>query len=94
MFVTEKIDKLDAQTITHVACGSHHTLALNKWGEVFAWGSNSNGQLGLNIADPVNLAPKMIKFLATKQVVQIACGRSHSLALTNGNMSFVSLELS
>jgi hypothetical protein len=27
----------------------------------------------------------MVKSLATKQVVQIACGRSHSMALTNGN---------
>lgn len=55
-----------------------------KWGQVFAWGSNSHGQLGLNIPDQISHSPKMIKSLATKQVIQIACGQNHSMALTNG----------
>lgn len=87
-FVIEKIDRLDVQTITQIACGSHHTLALNEWGQIFSWGSNSNGQLGLNLQESVNLWPKMIKPLATKQVVQVACGRSHSLALTSSYLHF------
>jgi alpha-tubulin suppressor-like RCC1 family protein len=80
----EKVDGLDAHTIRQVACGSHHTMVLNEWGQVFAWGSNSFGQLGLNVSDQIIHTPKMIKLLATKQVVQIACGQNHSLALTNG----------
>lgn len=35
----------------------------------------------------------MVKSLATKQVVQIACGRSHSMALTNGNIGLNSISL-
>lgn len=83
-FISELVDGLEAHSITQVACGAQHTLAQNEWGEVFAWGSNSNGQLGLNVEESVIPTPKMVKSLATKQVVQIACGRSHSMALTNG----------
>ncbi|XP_046455571.1 probable E3 ubiquitin-protein ligase HERC4 isoform X2 [Daphnia pulex] len=79
----EPVDGLEAHNITQVACGAQHTLAQNEWGEVFAWGSNSNGQLGLNVEESMMPTPKMVKSLATKQVVQIACGRSHSMALTN-----------
>ena len=85
LIISEQVDGLEAHNITQVACGAQHTLAQNEWGEVFAWGSNSNGQLGLNLDESMILAPKMVKSLATKQVVQIACGRSHSMALTNGN---------
>lgn len=38
----------------------------------------------MNIEESMVQTPKMVKSLATKQVVQIACGRSHSMALTNG----------
>lgn len=80
----EQVDGLEAHNIIQIACGAQHTLAQNEWGEVFAWGSNSHGQLGLNVEEPMISIPKMVKSLATKQVVQIACGRSHSMALTNG----------
>ena len=83
-FCAEQVDGLEAHNIVQIVCGSHHTLALNEWGQVFAWGSNSHGQLGLNIPDQINQSPKMIKSLATKQVIQIACGQNHSMALTNG----------
>lgn len=70
--------------MTQVACGAQHTLAQNEWGEVFSWGSNSYGQLGLNSEEPIINTPKMVKSLATKQVIQVACGRNHSMALTSG----------
>jgi len=79
----EQVEGLDAHVITDVACGSHHTLVKNEWGEVFAWGSNSKGQLGFDTKGQIVPVPKMIKTLATKHVIQIACGQNHSLALTN-----------
>ena len=38
--------------VVDVACGSFHTLALAEGGQVFAWGSNKHGQLGLTECDP------------------------------------------
>lgn len=59
-------------------------MAINEWGQLFAWGSNSSGQCGLeNDSTATYPSPKLVKSLATKQVVQIACGQFHSLALTN-----------
>ena len=34
-------------TVLQVACGAHHTLALCDNGDVYAWGSNEEMQLGL-----------------------------------------------
>lgn len=31
-----------------VACGYTHTLALTNKGEIYAWGNNSKGQIGVN----------------------------------------------
>lgn len=33
---------------TQVACGNYHTLALSKQMQVYGWGSNCTGELGLN----------------------------------------------
>lgn len=37
---------LDSHNIVDVACGEYHSVAVNEWGQVFSWGSNSYGQLG------------------------------------------------
>ena len=84
--ISERVEGLEAHVIVSAACGSHHTLAKNEWGEIFAWGSNALGQLGLDTRDQIVSTPKMIKSLATKHVIQIACGENHSLALTNGEI--------
>lgn len=52
---------------------------------LFTWGSNSFGQLGYGEFDTNEPLPKLAKKLATKYIVQIACGEHHNLALTNGN---------
>jgi alpha-tubulin suppressor-like RCC1 family protein len=43
----EQVVALDAQNIVAVSCGDAHTLALNDKGQVYAWGLDSDGQLGL-----------------------------------------------
>ena len=42
-------------TITQLACGDSHSMALTKEGYVFAWGEASFGQLGL---DDIRELPK------------------------------------
>lgn len=43
----EQVVALDAQNIVAVSCGEAHTLALNDKGQVYSWGLDSDGQLGL-----------------------------------------------
>lgn len=74
--------------ITALACGNQHSIALDEWGQPFSWGSDNMGQLGTNMGQLFQIKPKIIKTLATKNVIQIACGLHHSVALTNSGDLF------
>ncbi|XP_064458774.1 probable E3 ubiquitin-protein ligase HERC4 isoform X2 [Ornithodoros turicata] len=83
----EQVSALAAHEIRAVSCGQDHSLALSEAGQVFSWGCNKDGQLGNDSTDPQHNKPKVIKKLAVMQVVQIASGALHSLALTiNGEL--------
>jgi alpha-tubulin suppressor-like RCC1 family protein/phosphodiesterase/alkaline phosphatase D-like protein len=74
---------LAGKTIAAVAAGSSHSLALCSDGTLVAWGSNSSSQLG-NIGMPRSLVPVAIGnrgALTGKEVVAIAAGSIHNLAL-------------
>ncbi|XP_023933810.2 probable E3 ubiquitin-protein ligase HERC4 isoform X2 [Bicyclus anynana] len=69
--------------VSAVACGLSHSMALDEWGQTFSWGSDNMGQLGSNLEGHAQLKPKIIKNLATKNVIQVDCGSHHSVALSN-----------
>ncbi|KAJ8727556.1 hypothetical protein PYW07_001675 [Mythimna separata] len=75
-------------TVSSVACGIQHTVALDEWGQLFSWGSDSMGQLGSNLGTHAQDKPKFVKMLATRNVIQVSCGAYHSLALTNNGDLF------
>lgn len=62
--------------MTHVsaAAGDEHALALTEAGEVFAWGKNYHGQLGI-AADELFQPTRVFD-------VSAAAGENHALALT------------
>ncbi|XP_058527674.1 probable E3 ubiquitin-protein ligase HERC4 isoform X7 [Ochotona princeps] len=84
----EQVVALDAQNIVAVACGEAHTLALNDKGQVYAWGLDSDGQLGLLGSEECIRVPRNIKSLSDIQIVQVACGYYHSLALSKASEVF------
>ncbi|KAK9506239.1 hypothetical protein O3M35_008210 [Rhynocoris fuscipes] len=77
------VSGLSAYKMKYAACGENHSMALNEWGQVFTWGSDKYGQLGVNSFGEDVRKPKIVKILATYNVIQIACGYRHCLALTN-----------
>uniref|UniRef100_A0AAY4DZ72 HECT domain-containing protein n=1 Tax=Denticeps clupeoides TaxID=299321 RepID=A0AAY4DZ72_9TELE len=80
---SEQVVALDAQNIVAVSCGEAHTLALNdKGGQVFSWGQNKFGQLGLGVDGPVVLSPHLIQSLLGIPFAQVAAGGAHSFALS------------
>ncbi|XP_065750861.1 probable E3 ubiquitin-protein ligase HERC4 isoform X3 [Phocoena phocoena] len=84
----EQVVALDAQNIVAVSCGEAHTLALNDKGQVYAWGLDSDGQLGLLGSEECIRVPRNIKSLSDIQIVQVACGYYHSLALSKASEIF------
>ncbi|KAF4670941.1 hypothetical protein FOL46_000563 [Perkinsus olseni] len=63
--------------VTAVALGSNHSIVLCQDGDVWGWGSNERGQLGLGYGCE-NIRP--VK-LPVKSAVAISAGRSHSATI-------------
>ncbi|OXA59725.1 putative E3 ubiquitin-protein ligase HERC3 [Folsomia candida] len=76
--------------IEYIACGKYHSLALDINGNLYSWGFNHFGQLGLSLSHEdceVVKYPQLVKSMASKVVIQIAAGENHSVALTeNGSL--------
>ncbi|OXB62048.1 hypothetical protein ASZ78_013421 [Callipepla squamata] len=73
--------------VVEVACGSHHSMALSFDGDVYGWGYNGNGQLGLG-NNGNQLTPCRVAALQGVCVFQIACGYAHTLALTDEGLLY------
>ncbi len=76
-------DVLAGRMVTAIAAGSLHTLALCADGGLVAWGNNSWGRLGngSTIQSNTPVAVDQAGILTGKQVVDIAAGAGHSMAL-------------
>lgn len=74
-----------AGAITRIAAGCAHSLALTANGQLFAWGSNADGQLGNGSSEPQArpVAVALPRKSTATGWAQLATGASHTLALTN-----------
>jgi alpha-tubulin suppressor-like RCC1 family protein len=73
--------QLHHRPVVSITCGENHSLVMTSGGNVYAWGDNSFGQLGLS--DTTNrLRPEQIKALRSMGATKIAAGRNHSLVIS------------
>ncbi|KAL3892546.1 MAG: hypothetical protein SGPRY_015028, partial [Prymnesium sp.] len=83
-----KLDKADAALeprlkIRGVYGGAYHSFVLTSRGNVYAFGLNNMGQLGLgDLAVGSTATPTLVTALEEKGVCQLVGGEHHSLALT------------
>ncbi|MGO8669787.1 MAG: RCC1 domain-containing protein [Capsulimonadaceae bacterium] len=66
------------EPITGIAAGGVHSLAVGPYGYVWAWGSNSSGQLGNGTT---NNSSVPVQIPTIGEAVAVAAGANHSLAL-------------
>ncbi len=85
--IAEKIDAFLGLNIVSLATGSSHALAFSSAGELFVWGANNYGQLGLdNDVDHVQI-PSKVNFPSADKVIGVSAGYSHSVGWTqNGSL--------
>lgn len=86
--VPSLVENLVDHEIVSLSCGVNHTLALNKNGQVFAWGDDRYGALGLNKYDYL-YAPYLIQYFINYQlkIRKISAGAYHSGFITeNGDV--------
>jgi len=68
--------------VSKIACGDFHCLAVNEFGDVFAWGRGRSGQLGDGSRRPMQKIPLRVAHLEHERIIDVACGSSHCLAVT------------
>uniref|UniRef100_A0A672HNZ5 HECT domain-containing protein n=1 Tax=Salarias fasciatus TaxID=181472 RepID=A0A672HNZ5_SALFA len=76
------VKRLCDYRISQVMCGNQHCIALSRDGQLFTWGQNTSGQLGLGKGEPSKLSPAPLKSLAGIPLAQITAGGDHSFALS------------
>lgn len=76
------VKTLGTSIVIQIACGMKHALALTNNGELYSWGSNSEGQLGLGVDNKYEIKPKLISSLIGIPISFIACGGYHSIAVS------------
>ncbi|XP_054996003.1 probable E3 ubiquitin-protein ligase HERC6 [Sorex araneus] len=86
--IPRTIKSLKGIRIIQVSCGDHHSLALTEGGQLFSWGSNSHGQLGLGEEGPSQAEPRPVRSLQGIPLAQVAAGGAHSFALSLSGTSF------
>uniref|UniRef100_A0A3P9MXW6 HECT and RLD domain containing E3 ubiquitin protein ligase 4 n=1 Tax=Poecilia reticulata TaxID=8081 RepID=A0A3P9MXW6_POERE len=80
--VPRNIKSLSDVQVAQVACGFWHSLALSRGGQIFSWGQNRYGQLGLGLTGQSISTPQAVQSLQAIPFAQLAAGGAHSFALT------------
>ncbi|XP_021933596.1 probable E3 ubiquitin-protein ligase HERC1 isoform X3 [Zootermopsis nevadensis] len=81
----QQVPALNAYFVEEIAVGAEHALALTSGGDVWGWGNNSDGQLGLGHTAIVR-EPQLLTALLGKGAKQISTGRTHSAAWTSPSL--------
>ncbi|XP_069614402.1 RCC1 and BTB domain-containing protein 2 isoform X2 [Ranitomeya imitator] len=78
---------LQNKIVVGIACGQMSSMAIVDNGEVYAWGYNGNGQLGLGSSGN-QPTPCRIATLQGVRVEQVVCGYAHTLAVTDEGVMY------
>jgi RCC1 and BTB domain-containing protein len=83
-FIESKIvNELCLKQIIDFKSSSYHEIARTIDDKVYCWGYNSEGVLGNGKKVNEVYKPQLNEYLSNKQIIDICCGESHSLALTS-----------
>lgn len=69
--------------VTQIACGTLHTCAVDAKGDLYCWGSNTLGQLGIGSSEESRILPTRVPTLS--DVAEVYAGAGTCARLRNGS---------
>jgi alpha-tubulin suppressor-like RCC1 family protein len=80
------VDGLEGVAVAAVSCGDSHAAAVTTLGELYVWGQNESGQLGLGLSPDGALQPQLRPvalrcFHGGRRAVTVGCGAAHTMAI-------------
>ncbi|XP_030586971.1 probable E3 ubiquitin-protein ligase HERC4 isoform X2 [Archocentrus centrarchus] len=81
-FIPRPLEAFSNKQVSQIACGSQHSVALTKGGQLYTWGQDCRGQLGLGTRKSGCRSPQHVRSLSTIPVIQVAAGGDQSFALS------------
>ncbi|EHB15420.1 Serine/threonine-protein kinase Nek9 [Heterocephalus glaber] len=77
------VEKLQGKAIRQVSCGEDFTVCVTDEGQLYAFGSDYYGCIGVDkIAGSEVLEPMQLNFFLSNPVEQVSCGDNHVVVLT------------
>lgn len=73
--------ELSTKRIIDISTGYNHSIAITCKGDVFSWGNNEFGQLGIG-TNFVAYKPNQVIFPQNTIIIRAVCGKNHSLFLS------------
>jgi len=82
--VPQKLDAFN-NNVVRVSMAGSHTAVITNEGDLYTFGTGTNGALGHNDAEKNHTAPKLVEFFKKNnlKVIDVACGQHHTIALTD-----------
>lgn len=87
------ISTLNVKHVVKIGCGSYHSLCVTDDNEVYCWGLDNYGQLGINQGDTIisrsvpTISKDLTEICKKNTIKKICGGQHHTLILTNnGNV--------
>ena len=84
-----KIEQVGAKQAVEVFCGGHASFYKNKKGQLFAWGLNNHGQLGIGHKENTATPTRVWWREEEQTVIQVEGGEHHTIALTEKGQVYV-----
>ena len=82
------VEALNGKRVRHVSVGDRTCAVCTAEGHLYMWGDGSQLQLGLGESRRQSSSPYLVTSIRDKVIVQVACGRGHTLALTGSREVF------
>jgi alpha-tubulin suppressor-like RCC1 family protein len=76
------VEDLNTKVVS-IGCGTLFSMVVLNNGNIYGWGDNNFGQLGLGMKTRFETKPRLIESLEEITIKKIACGMGHVIALSN-----------